>query len=115
MMTVITPVKACPGPYALLNVTADGVGSALDCSLAQTVRLYVMFSKAAVSGGVQIETSVAPDDSAEWAPLGDPISASPGAIPKVELPGPLDFVRARITTPITGGTVAAVAFTTFAK
>lgn len=112
LTTVVRPDPTDPGALTLQLNAADGNGAALDADGVGEIALLLTFSDDAASGGVQIETAITPDAEA-WAPLGDPIAASPGGVEQSTVPGPLAFVRARITDPIVGGTVTVVAFVSF--
>jgi hypothetical protein len=110
--TVIRPALDSLGPLTLQNAASDGSGAALDAAGLGEIALMLTFSDDVASGSVQIETAITPDSEA-WASLADPIVASPGGVEQVTVPGPLAYVRARITNSIVGGTVTVVAFVTF--
>jgi hypothetical protein len=111
-MSVVQPSRVLPGPYLLQIAATDGEGGILDASFNEGLRglaIYVTFGENVSAGAVQLETAPTADYAGTWAPLGEPISASPGQS-EHPLEGPLGFVRARISTPIEGDVVDVAAF-----
>jgi len=93
------------GPYVIQAGAASGIGAVLTCAPAKRLTFYVVGTAGVSAGAVQIETADDPTYAATWAPVGSPITVVPSEETVVEVFGPFAAVRARISTPIVGGTV----------
>ncbi|WP_142393872.1 hypothetical protein [Mycobacterium kansasii] len=92
---------------SLSNVSATGAGAALDGLVIRTTAVMVVTSSAGVSAGaVQAQTSL---DGVNWANAGSSVSTSTAStvFAPVVVTGAFRYVRANVTTAITGGTISA--------
>ena len=105
-------------PYVMQNGTTTGNGDTI--ALPPSFRNHTFIVTAAsgvTAGAVTIETSNNPLDAGTWAvvpmanSIANPITVSAGADLMMEHTGLLNFVRARITTPISGGGAPGVTVT----
>jgi len=87
-----------------LDAATSGTGLTLPCHDSKQLRFYVRFSAGVSAGAVAIETSSSTTFAGTPAAIASYTGADDTEYSDVE-PGPLFFVRARITTPIVGGTV----------
>ena len=66
---------------------------------------YIIGSAGVSAGAVQIETAMSDTYAGTWAPLGAAITVGNNTVQIVQVTGALDWVRARISSNITNGTV----------
>jgi len=89
-----------------LDAATTGAGKAISYANYEKVQYLIQGNGAVGAGAVQIETAHDPTFSGTWSPVGTPVTvvanAEVGAT--VDAP-PGGFVRARVTTTVTGGTV----------
>lgn len=100
MAAIFTP----PGVASLSAVTT-GTGTAIAFNSCKQVSWFTTYSGTTSGGEITIEHAPTIDYAGTWQPL-DVISAadlSTGAAGSGTYPGVLSFVRARITSSITGG------------
>jgi hypothetical protein len=95
-------------PFTTLNAATTGTGTALATNNAVQVGWAVIWSADVTAGEVVIEAAMTKDYAGTWAELdrqafGD--APSDNAVMMGTYPGPLPFVRARVTTTVTDGTV----------
>lgn len=106
------PVEAQTGgiPFTTLNAVTTGTGSVLATNNAAQVGWAVIWSSGVTAGEVVIEAAMTNNYSGTWAELDrQAFSAAPAAnsVMMGTYPGPLPFVRARVTTNVVDGTVTA--------
>lgn len=96
------------GPIeSLTNVSAAGAGTVLDCIQPQLQQVMVVVSGNGVSAGaVQLQGSL---DGSNWFNIGSAVTTSAADTISTPVTGtiPCRYLRASITTAITGGTVSA--------
>ena len=66
---------------------------------------YVQGSNGVSAGAVQIETASEAGYAGTWAPVGPPVTVPSNAETIMQVTGCFKFLRARISTNLTGGTV----------
>jgi hypothetical protein len=94
-------------PFLLQTAATTGSGTILAIPQSFTVHSFIISVAAGVTAGaVQIEKSNDPADANTW----DPLTASPTSVAtaastdiSIDYIGRLNFVRARVTTTISGG------------
>lgn len=99
-------------PFQLLTAVTTGTGTAVAIPMSFRNHSFIVNAVAATTGAIQLETSNDINDSQTWAPL----TATTTAIVTntdvlVEFAGIIQFVRARVTTTIAGGTTPGVTVT----
>lgn len=97
-------------PVTSLNAVTTGTGTVVSCTNAIQVGWSVIWSAGVSSGVVVIEAANSSTYSGTWAQIDQlDFAAAPGANSMVTgtYPGPFQFVRARVTTNVVGGTVTA--------
>lgn len=102
----MSTVAAMSGVIVNLQDTATtGNGTVVACPLSFIHHNFIIKGASGVTAGaVQLETSNQDDYSGTWAPLtASPTTVVGGAEVLVEYEGRLRFVRARISTTISGG------------
>lgn len=100
MAALLTP----PG-FASLNAVTTGTGNPLALNSTKQASWYVTYSGTVSAGEITIEHAPTTDYAGTWQPL-DVIDASllaTGAAGSGTYPGVISFLRARITSNITGG------------
>lgn len=101
-----TVVAAMSGVSAdMLTAVTTGSGTVIAPPTTFIHHNFLAIVAAGVTGGVvTIEQSQDPNDTATWAIVGSTIAASTGGTDQLlEYEGRLMFVRARVTTTISGG------------
>ena len=101
-----SPVAAMSGvPYTLQAATTTGNGNIVAIPTSFRNHTIIITAAAGVtSGAIQIETANDPNDANTWAPLtASPTTVVAASDVLVEYEGHLNFVRARVTTNISGG------------
>jgi hypothetical protein len=101
-----SPVAAMSGvPYKLQDATTTGNGNIL--AIPPSFRNHTIIITAAAgvnAGAIQIETSNDPADAGTWAPIGGgPIPVVAATDVLSQFAGIFNFIRARISTTISGG------------
>lgn len=97
----------------ILSAATTGAGDPIATPPSFIHHNFIIRTAAGVTGGaIQIETSNQADYAGTWAPLSiagttNPITVVAGAEVLGEYEGRLNFVRARVSTTIAGGTIAA--------
>jgi hypothetical protein len=91
---------------SLPALSTTGSGNQLDNSSVLANHTLVTISSAGISAGaVQLQGSL---DNLNWANLGTPITLTASTVQTVSVTGaPFRFVRANVSTNVTGGTVSA--------
>lgn len=94
----------------VLDAVTTGTSRAIYAGDSSDVRMFGEWSVGVTAGAVQFEASVRPNYTGTWASIGSTsfsagaVTVVPGAAAqKLELA--LPYVRARIATPVSGGTV----------
>src|SRR5574340_261806 len=91
-------------PITLLDTVTTGTSAAIAIPPSITYHNFNIAAASGVNAGkVQIETANAPDYAGTWAPVGAETSVVAAAELLITYIGLLQFVRARITTTISGG------------
>lgn len=88
----------------LLSGVTSGTSAPQPCNTAAQISWEVEWSSGVTSGQVKIEHSSSASFSGTWAEL-DSQNASAGSRQLGTFPGPLEFVRARVSSNVAGGTV----------
>src|SRR5258706_1800001 len=101
-------IAAIDGVLVPLQVAASATGPGTIIAIPSSFNRHNFLIRPAASitgGAVQIETANDPTDAGTWAPLtASPTSLTVGSVDiLVAYTGLLNFVRARISTAITGG------------
>jgi hypothetical protein len=104
-------IAAVDGVSIPLQVAASATGPGTILAIPSSFNRHnflIRASAGVASGAVQVETSNDPTDAGVWAPLtASPITTSVASSDiLVAYTGILNFVRARISTVIAGGTVS---------
>lgn len=95
-------------PIASLSAATTGTGTSVSCTNAIQVGWSVIWSSGVGAGEVTIEAANSATYAGTWSVLDvQDFSAAPAAdsIVMGTYPGPLPYVRARVTSNVTGGTV----------
>jgi hypothetical protein len=94
-------------PYPLQNAQTTGNGDTVACPPSFRNHTFIITGTAGVgAGAIQLESSNSPLDANVWGPLtGAPIVIVAATDIIVEVVGLFNFIRARISTNVTGGTV----------
>lgn len=98
------PFKQIMNALTALNATSDVLNPA-DVGNCKEVTFYLVFSAGAAAGAVQIEESAIEGYAGTWAPIGSAVTFGNDVQKTVKASGVNMFVRARISSAITGGTV----------
>lgn len=96
-------------PFFLQNLlSTSGNGNVLCCSEAHKHHNVIIKGVGAVgAGAVQLEEADDPDYTGTWSPIaGGPITVLADTEIALEFEGIFRFIRARISTPVTVGTVS---------
>lgn len=105
------PVGAQSGYYVSFSNATNTTGASIGTNDSKQIGYYVEFSSGVNAGEVVIETAVTGSYAGLWHELDRVAFGDMASVPSVYFgtyPGaPMLFVRARITTPVTGGTVNA--------
>lgn len=104
------PVQAqiTQSPVTSLSAVTTGTGTAVSCTNAIQVGWSVIWSSGVGAGEVTIEAANSATYAGTWAVIDvQNFTAAPAAnsIMTGTYPGPFQFVRARVTSNVTGGTV----------
>jgi|SRR5580765_4695992 len=89
---------------ALLKNAASGTSEGVDVAGCSALAFYVAGSTGVSAGAVTLEESHDKDFTGTWAPIGTAVTVIVGVAVPVRINGAVKAVRARITTPVTGGT-----------
>lgn len=95
-------------PFTSLSAVTTGTGTAVSCTNAIQVGWSVIWSSGVGAGEVTIEAANSATYAGTWAVIDvQNFTAAPAAdsIMTGTYPGPFQFVRARVTSNVTGGTV----------
>lgn len=95
-------------PLATLSAVTTGTGTSITCSNAIQVGWSILWSAGVSDGEVVIEAANASNYSGTWAEIDrQNFSTAPAANSMISgtYPGPFQFVRARVTSAVVGGTV----------
>lgn len=106
-MATIESIKRSPESGVVLqNAATTGNGNTwnLNASVG-AIALYVAWSAGCSAGVVTIETASDPDYTGRWAPLYSENWSAASIQDIIQISGALEAIRARISTPISGGTV----------
>lgn len=97
-------------PVTSLSAVTTGTGTVVSTSNAIQVGWTIVWSAGVGAGEVTIEAANSSNYAGTWAAIDvQNFTAAPGANSAVvgTYPGPFQFVRARVTSNVTGGTVTA--------
>lgn len=104
-----TVVAAMSGVVVAMQAAGATTGSGTVIAPPSSFRnhtILIIGSSGISSGAVQVEAANDPNDANTWAPIGGgPVSAVASADLAVTFTGIFQFLRARISTTIGGGTV----------
>lgn len=89
----------------LQNAAASGNGSAVYCGSAAHIVVYANWSAGGSGGVLSIEEAPTDDYAGTWSVLATVTQAGASQIDAVHFSGSYRAVRARLTTPVAGGTV----------
>lgn len=90
----------------LQNAQTSGTGVAYDIVAdAREIKFYVIGNGAVSAGAVTLEEAHDPSYTGTWAPLETPVDVIGDGVVTRARSGCFRAVRARITTPVTGGSV----------
>lgn len=89
----------------LLKDATTGVGEAVELNGVRTFTAYIVGNGAVSAGAVQLEQAHRKDFTGTWAALGAVTTVVANTVAAITTAGTAKAVRARVTTPITGGTV----------
>ena len=95
--------------FISINAQTTGTGTAVPtetCQNAKQIMWYIIWPAGVTAGAVVIETAQADDYAGTWAPLDSAdlaVNASAGSCSMGTFPGLLPSIRARVTTPVSGG------------
>jgi hypothetical protein len=89
----------------LQQAQASGTGLAVDLNGVQQLTVYVTGNGAVSAGAVQLETAPNSTYTGTWAALGAAVTVVANAVAVATIQACPKAIRARITTPVTGGTV----------
>lgn len=93
-------------PTTLQSAATTGNGTALAVNNNRNHTIMIQGSAGVATGAVQFEASNDPSFTGTWAALGGaPVTVVANAVLTVAVVGVYEFIRARISTAITGGTV----------
>lgn len=93
-------------PYQLQTAATSGNGLAVSVPTSFREHRITIKGGASVSAGaIQPEAADSPSYSGTWAPIGSPVTVTANAELAVAFEGIYQNVRARISTPLVGGTV----------
>lgn len=86
----------------LQSAVTTGNGEAHDIqAFGREVCLYLHWAGTVSAGAIQVETT--DDLTGTWAPLGPPIAGETNSSDVVQITGCHRFIRARVSTAVTGG------------
>ena len=110
LQSPVVPVAAqtTMSPVTSLSAVTTGTGTAVSCTNAIQVGWSVIWSSGVTGGTVVIEAANSATYSGTWAQIdSQDFSAAPSANSVITgtYPGPFQFVRARVTSTVTDGTV----------
>ena len=88
----------------LLKDVASGTSPAVDVAGCANLTFYVVGGAGVSAGAVTIEESHDPNYAGAWTPIGAAVTVIVGVAAPSRFAGTAKAVRARITTPLTGGT-----------
>ena len=89
-----------------LQVNAvSGNGEAIELGGARVITAYIVGGAGVSAGAVQLEHSHSKDYTGTWAALGAATTVVANTVNAVVVQGTAKAVRARISTPVVGGTV----------
>jgi hypothetical protein len=90
----------------LQKTATSGNGEAVELNGVRVVTAYVIGNGAVSAGAVQLEQSHSKDYTGAWAAIGAATTVVANGVVATSIgPVALKAIRARITTPVTGGTV----------
>lgn len=102
----MSQITRSQGQLSLPAGSTTGAGTGLDNGGSCANHTLVTISSAGISAGaVQLQGSV---DNVNWANIGTPLTLTASTVQATNATGsPFQFVRANVSTGVTGGTVAA--------
>lgn len=90
----------------LLANVASGTSPGVDVAGCANLTFYAVGGAGVSAGAVTIEESHDKDFAGAWTPLGTAVTFIVGVAAPLRIAGTAKAVRARITTPVTGGTAS---------
>jgi hypothetical protein len=84
----------------------SGNGQAAELNGVRQVTCYITGSAGVSAGAVQLETAPSATFAGTWAPLGTAVTVVASTTAVATTIGSFKAIRARISTPVTGGTVS---------
>ena len=104
------PINATLGTWTLQDVATSGNGDAIDFNASVgSVVLYVSWSAGCSAGVLVVETAASASYAGTWAPLATVTWSAASKTDIVQIIAPVEALRVRISTPISGGTVTVTA------
>lgn len=94
------------------DAQTTGNGSELICadlSGVQELSLYIVSNGVITAGAIQIEEAHVTGYSGTWSPIGAVVTPVSNSVKVVSITGVHAFIRARITTTITGSSISVIA------
>lgn len=88
----------------LLKNAASGTSEGVDVAGCSNLAFYVVGGAGVSAGAVTLEESHDKDFAGTWTPIGTAVTVIIGVAAPVKVNATAKAVRARITTPVTGGT-----------
>lgn len=94
--------------FVLQSGATTGNGTVADLDgVSRELTLYIIGSAGVGAGAIQLETADTATYAGTWAALGSPVTVVASAQVIVQKTGCFKFVRARVSTTVTGGSVTA--------
>jgi hypothetical protein len=87
-----------------LNAVTDEL-SAVECANVENITFYIVGNAGVATGAVQPEESHLKGYTGTWAPIGSPITVAALTCKTAKALGPVQSLRARVSTVMGGGTV----------
>jgi len=90
--------------FPLQSAATSGAGQVAELkALARSLVAYITGTGVVSTGAVQLETAPSKDYAGTWAAIGSPVTVVSGTTIAVTSVAPYGYVRARISTAVTGG------------